>query len=77
MKIKELFTLKKYFKPHKRRFTASILFILFTDLLALLIPWILKLAIDDIQYRPQSANLLTYAALLLTVACLQGISDFT
>lgn len=34
------------------------------------------MAIDDIRYRPQSANLLTYAALLLTVACLQGIFRF-
>jgi len=71
--IKELFTLTKYFKKHRGPFTASIVFILLTDLLSLLVPWILKIAIDQIRYQPESVNLITFAAYLMAVACLQGL----
>lgn len=73
LEIKELFTLAKYFKKHRGPFTASIVFILLTDLLSLLVPWILKIAIDKIRYQPESVNLITFAAYLMAVACLQGL----
>ena len=75
--IKELKTLIKYLKKHRLSFSASIVYILCTDLLALLLPWILKLAIDSIGDFPDSGSLLLrYAGLLVGVAALQGIFRF-
>ncbi len=48
-----------------------------TDLLALLLPWILKLAIDSIENYPQSQGLLLrYAGFLVGVAAIQGLFRF-
>ncbi|MDD5622546.1 MAG: ABC transporter ATP-binding protein [Actinomycetota bacterium] len=52
------------------------LFIFFTDALGLLIPWILKIAIDSIKNFPESADLLRYSMLLIGVAAVQGIFRF-
>ncbi|MGM0365691.1 MAG: ABC transporter ATP-binding protein [Actinomycetota bacterium] len=49
---------------------------LFTDLLSLLIPWIIKMAIDGIREEPQQTNLLVLAALLVAVASAQGVFRF-
>ncbi|MGM0368126.1 MAG: ABC transporter ATP-binding protein [Actinomycetota bacterium] len=50
--------------------------ILITDLLSLLIPWILKLAIDGIKNRPESVDLILFSGMLVAVACMQGIFRF-
>ncbi len=47
-----------------------------TNALALLIPWILKLAIDGIRNFPEDTNLLKYSVLLVGVAAVQGIFRF-
>ncbi len=47
-----------------------------TNALALLIPWILKLAIDSIKNSPEDTNLLKYSILLVGVAAAQGIFRF-
>ena len=72
-KIKELKTLLKYLKKHKPGFSGSIIYIFLTDSLALLIPWLLKQAIDSIKNLPDTANLIKYAGLLVGVAAIQGI----
>jgi ATP-binding cassette, subfamily B, multidrug efflux pump len=57
-------------------FSGSVIYILLTDGLALLIPWILKQAIDSIEDSPDTALLLRYAGLLVAVAAVQGIFRF-
>jgi ATP-binding cassette, subfamily B, multidrug efflux pump len=57
-------------------FSGSVIYILLTDGLALLIPWILKQAIDSIEDFPDTALLLRYAGLLVAVAAVQGIFRF-
>ncbi|MBU4313966.1 MAG: ABC transporter ATP-binding protein/permease [Actinobacteria bacterium] len=47
-----------------------------TDALALLIPWILKLAIDSIEKFSDATNLLKYGVLLVGVAAIQGFFRF-
>lgn len=47
-----------------------------TDALALLIPWILKLAIDSIEKFSDATILLKYGALLVGVAAVQGLFRF-
>jgi len=47
-----------------------------TDALALLIPWILKLAIDNIENFPSNPNLLKYSALLVGVSIVEGFFRF-
>ena len=49
------------------------IYILLTDGLALLIPWILKQAIDSIERLPDTSLLLRYAGLLVGIAALQGV----
>ncbi len=48
-------------------------FILLTDGLALLIPWILKLAIDSIERLPDTTLLLRYGGFLVGIAAVQGV----
>ncbi len=52
------------------------IYILLTDGLALLIPWLLKQAIDSIEDSPDTALLLRYAGLLVAVAAVQGVFRF-
>jgi ATP-binding cassette, subfamily B, multidrug efflux pump len=66
----------KYLKKHRLHFGVSILYILLTDGLALLIPWILKLAIDSIERLPDTTLLLKYAGFLVGIASIQGIFRF-
>jgi len=74
--IKELRTLLKYLKRHKLHFSGSVIYILLTDGLALLIPWILKQAIDSIERLPDTTLLLRYAGFLVGIAALQGVFRF-
>jgi len=54
----------------------SILYIFFTNALALLIPWILKIVIDSIENFPESTNLLKYSLFLIGIAAVQGVFRF-
>ncbi|MCK5566541.1 MAG: hypothetical protein KAI62_01430, partial [Actinomycetia bacterium] len=49
------------------------IYILLTDGLALLIPWVLKQAIDSIERLPDTSLLLRYAGILVGIAALQGV----
>jgi len=60
-------------RRHWFPFSGSVLYILLTDGLALLIPWILKQAIDSIERFPDTTLLLRYAGLLVGVAAIQGV----
>lgn len=62
---------------HKLALTGSILYILFTNLIGLLIPWILKLAIDSIGKLPNSqAQLIKYSLMLVAVSAVEGVLRF-
>ncbi|OFW53585.1 MAG: hypothetical protein A2163_11435 [Actinobacteria bacterium RBG_13_35_12] len=74
--MKELKTLLKYLKKHKSHLMVSILYIFFTNALALLIPWILKIVIDSIENFPESTNLLKYSLFLIGIAAVQGVFRF-
>jgi len=63
-------------KKHWIGFSGSVIYILLTDGLSLLIPWLLKQAIDSIEDFPDTALLLRYAGLLVAVAALQGVFRF-
>ena len=76
-KIKQLFTLLKYFKKHKIALIGSIIYILLANILGLAIPWILKLAIDSIKNYPASQpQLIKYSLLLIAVSVVVGIFRF-
>ena len=76
IKIRELATLLKYMRKHWLPFAGGVIYILLTDGLALLIPWILKQAIDSIENFPDTALLLRYAGLLVGIAAVQGVFRF-
>jgi len=76
IKIRELATLLKYMRKHWLPFAGGVIYILLTDSLALLIPWILKQAIDSIENFPDTALLLRYAGLLVGIAAVQGVFRF-
>ncbi len=63
-------------KKHWIGFSGSVIYILLTDGLALIIPWLLKQAIDSIEDSPDTGLLLRYAGLLVAVAAAQGIFRF-
>ncbi|MFQ5771964.1 MAG: ABC transporter ATP-binding protein [bacterium] len=52
------------------------LFVVLTNLFALLGPWVLKLAIDDLKENVTSQMLLKYAVLLVSVALVEGLFLF-
>jgi len=63
-------------RTHWLPFAGGVIYILLTDGLALLIPWILKQAIDSIENFPDTALLLRYAGLLVGIAAVQGVFRF-
>ena len=63
-------------REHRLHFSGSVIYILLTDGLSLLIPWILKQAIDSIGDLPDTSMLLRYAGLLAGVAAVQGVFRF-
>jgi ATP-binding cassette subfamily B multidrug efflux pump len=74
--IKELFTLKKYLRKHRSGILLGFIFVCLTNAFSLLIPWILKYAIDGFKAGITHNKLLQYALLLLLVTCIQGVFRF-
>ncbi|MCL4378327.1 MAG: ABC transporter transmembrane domain-containing protein, partial [Actinobacteria bacterium] len=78
--LKELGPLFKYIRQNKFPLIGSIIYILLTNLAALLTPWILKLAIDSIKNFDKSAGvnntLVKYSLLLFGIAAIGGIFKF-
>ncbi|MBI3089943.1 MAG: ABC transporter ATP-binding protein [Candidatus Tectomicrobia bacterium] len=70
---KNLTSLKPYLLRYRWRLLAGILALLFTDACGLVVPWVLKLAIDGISSPRNSASLLHYAGLLMLAVLVQAV----
>ena len=58
-----------YFRRNFRNLAIGVGALLVVDMLQLLIPRVIKLAVDDLtSYEANSANLLTYSAMVLALA---------
>lgn len=74
--IRELKRLTKYLARYKKTLLIGCLFVVLTNIFALLGPWILKLAIDSLEQAISMAVLLRYAGLLVGVALVEGAFRF-
>ena len=74
--IKEFERLKKYLVRHKKPMLWGCGFIVLTNLLAVLAPWVLKQTIDSLRSGISARALAGYAALLVAVALVEGVFRF-
>ena len=74
--LRELASLKKYFLRYKAAYVAGFCSLLLTSIFTLLIPWVLKRAIDGIKTGIDSATLLRYAGLMVLFALIEGFFRF-
>ena len=65
--------LLSYMRPHRRRFFWGLMCIVATNAIAVLGPWVLKYAIQDLQAGVTSGKIYAYASLLVLIALLAGI----
>lgn len=65
-----------YLRAYRREIMIGIVALLATDLLALVIPWLLKILIDLLPQKPTHLELASYAGILLLAAILQALSRF-
>ena len=68
--------LKKYIKAHIPRYVTGFILLIFTNTFALLVPWILKYAIDDLRAAVTYEKLITYSGLIVGAAFVQGVFRF-
>ena len=61
---------------YRRQFLLGLICVVFSSTFQLLGPWVLKYAIDDLGRAVTRQKLVTYAALLLGVACVRGLFLF-
>lgn len=77
MKIAESYrTVLPLFEGHHRGLILGMIFLVLTNVFTFLSPWILKVAIDDLQVSIGVSRLLTYCGLILVAALLQGFFRF-
>ncbi len=74
--MQHLKKLKKYLIRHKKELIFALFLVLVTNAFALITPWILRLTIDDLQQGLTRGKLIQYAALIVTIAIVQGIFRF-
>ena len=74
--IKNLRALSKYLRRHRDVLVVGFACVLLTNLFALLIPWLLKLVIDQLRESITTAALLRYGGLILGVTAIQGVFKF-
>lgn len=72
--MKSLLRFRKFFLRYRRGYALGLLFLLLTNALTLMMPWILKLAIDSLRIPHLERSVLAYFALILMgVAVVQAI----
>ncbi len=64
------------YRPYRWLLLLGLVAILFSSGFALTIPWILKVAIDQLTERPADTTLLLFAAAILVFTLLQGSFRF-
>jgi ATP-binding cassette, subfamily B, multidrug efflux pump len=62
-----------YLRPHKAKLFLGIFTLLVTNALGVLIPWLLKVAIDDLGKNLQYQGILYYTGLILALATIMGL----
>jgi len=72
----ELVSLKKYLLRFKLAYTIGFISLILTSIFTLLIPWMLRKAIDGIKAGAEPAILLRYAGLIVLFALIQGFFRF-
>ncbi len=65
-----------YLRAYRWEITIGIIALLATDLIGLVIPWLLKNFIDLLPQKPSGSELAWYAGLLFLAAIGQGVSRF-
>jgi ATP-binding cassette subfamily B protein len=61
---------------HRRGLAAGLVFLLLTNVFTFVSPWILKIAVDDLQAGIEGGRLLIYCGLIVGAALLQGVFRF-
>jgi ATP-binding cassette, subfamily B, multidrug efflux pump len=74
--VKSLAALKSYFRKYRKLYISGIVFILISTLFQVLVPILIRNAIDGLQTDITQAKLLNYSALLLLVSIISGIFLF-
>jgi ATP-binding cassette subfamily B multidrug efflux pump len=74
--LRELASLKKYFLRYKAAYVLGFCSLLLTSIFTLLIPWVLKRAIDGIKAGIDPVTLLRYAGLMVLFALIEGFFRF-
>lgn len=75
--MKNLLTLKKYFLKYKTKLFLGIVFILISNSMTVILPILLKDAIDELQRNTTSAILLKYAGLIVGTSIVGGIFRYS
>ncbi len=65
-----------YILQHRRPFLTGLLCVLVTTAVALASPWVLKLAVDDLERGVDAQNIRLYAAAVLGLATIGGVFRF-
>ena len=68
--------LKKYIKAYIPRYVVGFILLILTNAFALLVPWILKYAIDDLKAAVTYEKLITYSGLIVGATFIQGVFRF-
>ncbi|MEW6380909.1 MAG: ABC transporter ATP-binding protein [bacterium] len=74
--LAELASLKKYFLRFKVAYVFGFISLLLTSIFTLLIPWVLRKAIDGIRAGIEPSLVLRYAGLIVLFALIQGFFRF-
>ncbi|MGP0630663.1 ABC transporter ATP-binding protein [Nitrospina sp. 32_T5] len=69
-------TFIQYMKPYKREMLIGIFALLVTDLVGMVIPWLLKQVIDLLPNDPAQSQLIGYAGWLLLAAAVQAVARY-
>ncbi|MCK4617657.1 ABC transporter ATP-binding protein [Candidatus Aerophobetes bacterium] len=75
-KSSNLIRLKAYLLKHKRNLILAVFFSVGTNLLALLIPYVLRYTIDDLKTLMNKETLLLYALLIVSISIMAGFFRF-
>jgi ATP-binding cassette subfamily B protein len=75
-KSSNLTRLKAYLLRHKRNLILAVFFSAGTNLLALLIPYVLRYTIDDLKTLMNKETLLLYALLIVSISIMAGFFRF-
>jgi len=61
---------------YRRQFLLGLVCVVLSSTFQLLAPWVLRYAIDDLTRAVTQQKLITYAGLILAVACVRAVFQF-